>query len=204
VRSSWDYSILSIAAINEQSLQKFPVSFFIKSKRQLRSAKHHRPANEIRFLGHQLDGFGARRRMLFHSARAIKFISRVQKIFVITLAYQFFELGFAQSLFIQIARFQLRAQFQQETSCFAARRSRRLLQKSDFHLWQSSLLPFLFPGLCSGIRRGGLRHYKYEPINIAEFSDRSPPTSVRSRPPRILAERPTSRRELPRKPGVNT
>jgi hypothetical protein len=55
---------------------------------------------------------------------------------VIAFADEFVEFSLCQPLFVQIACFQFGAHLQQETSCFAARRSRRLLQKLNFHLWQ--------------------------------------------------------------------
>jgi hypothetical protein len=71
--------------------------------------------------------------MFFHFPRAVHFIPGIQKVFVIALADQFIEFRFAQSLFIQVARFQLGAHLQQETSCFAASRSSWLLQKLKLH-----------------------------------------------------------------------
>src|SRR5712692_452717 len=85
------------------SLHEFPIRLFIKTQNDLRSTKDHRPANEIRLLRHELDGLRAQGRMLLHVARAIELISRVQELFMIAVADQFFEFGLRQSLFIQIA-----------------------------------------------------------------------------------------------------
>src|SRR5438105_9931881 len=48
---------------NCYSFQKLFVRFFVKTKNHLRTAHHNGPANQIGFLGHQLDRFRARRRM---------------------------------------------------------------------------------------------------------------------------------------------
>src|SRR5713101_2089262 len=85
------------------SLHELPIRLFLKTQNDLRSSKGYRPANEIRLLRHEFDGLPARGRMVLHFPRAIELISRVQKLFVITIADQFFEFGLRQSLFIQIA-----------------------------------------------------------------------------------------------------
>jgi hypothetical protein len=70
--------------------------------------------------------------LLFHVAFAEELISRIQKLLVITLADELIELSFREALFVQIARIELHFLLEQETSCFAAGGSCRLLIKSDF------------------------------------------------------------------------
>src|SRR5260370_32256598 len=117
----------------KKSFQKSLVGFLVKAKDHLRTANHHRSASQIWLLGHQLDGFRARRRMLLHVSRAIQLVARIQKVLVIALADQLFELRWTQPFFIQIARFEFGTEFQQETSCLAASGSSGLVQECDLH-----------------------------------------------------------------------
>jgi hypothetical protein len=110
-----------------RSPQEFLVNIFIVTKENLRSLDHDGPPDQIRLLGHESDGLGAGRRIIFHPARSINLVPRIQKVLVIAGANQFIEVGFAQPLFVQIAQFQFNAAFKQETSRFSAGRSRRFL-----------------------------------------------------------------------------
>src|SRR5439155_17045179 len=85
------------------SLHKSPVSLFIKTQHHLRASNDHRPANEIRLLGHEFDVLRARGRMILHFPRAIELISRIQELSVIAVADQLIQFGLGQSLFVQIA-----------------------------------------------------------------------------------------------------
>jgi hypothetical protein len=96
------------------------VRLFVKAKDNLRAANEQRSPNQIGFLGHQPDGFRAGRRMLLQVAFAEEFVSRIQKLLVISIADELIEFGLAEELFIQIARIKLNFFLEQETSCFAA------------------------------------------------------------------------------------
>ena len=74
-------------------------------------------------------------------------------------------------------RSQFGAHLEQETSCFAASGSRRLLQKFDFH-------PLQAQSFVVGAQHAAPFEEKTVP-NIAELSDRPRATSVRSRQPKI-------------------
>jgi hypothetical protein len=90
------------------------------------------PTDEVGLFGHKLDGLAAGRRVVPHLAFTEEFIPGIQKFLVITVANQFVKLALGQTPFIQVARVELYFLVQQETSCFPACRSGRLLIEGDF------------------------------------------------------------------------
>jgi hypothetical protein len=102
------------------------------SQDYLLSGNYHRTAYEIGVRGHQFYGFAAARRVLFHVARAIQFVSRVQEWNVIAFANQVLQFTFAESLLIQAAEFDFGPMLYQEEPGFPAGSARGFLQKFDF------------------------------------------------------------------------
>src|SRR3989454_1082518 len=88
--------------------------------------------NQVRLLRHQIDCFRARRRLVLHLSQTVKLIPRIQKLLIVALADQLIQLRFRQPFLSQIAKLQFDSVPLQETSRFAARCSRRLMQEPDF------------------------------------------------------------------------
>ena len=65
-------------------------------------------------------------------ARAKKLVAWIEKFLVVAFADELIEFGFAERLFVEIARGEVEFKFEQETSCFAAGSSSGLLVEGDF------------------------------------------------------------------------
>jgi hypothetical protein len=94
----------------------------VKTQNDLRSADENRPFDQVRIFRHQIESLGARRRILFHAALAIEFVTRIEKQLVIAIADHFIELCDSE-LSIEIDLFKRDALFAKQTLRFAARRS---------------------------------------------------------------------------------
>ena len=81
--------------------------------------------------------------MFLHVAISVQFIAGVEEFLVVSFADQFIQFVFCQAFLVEIARVEAYFFFQQETSCFAASGSSRLLIKGNlsWHLKPLSI-PF--------------------------------------------------------------
>jgi hypothetical protein len=134
-----------ITGHGSRNLEQLLVRLFIESENDLLAANNDGPADQIRRLRHPPDRFRSRWRLLRHLFRSVEFVPRIQKLLVVARANQCIQLGFAQRFFVQVPRIQFRAVLEQETSCFAARRSSRLLQESQLRFRHSSSLRHKWP-----------------------------------------------------------
>lgn len=76
---------------------------------------------------HQLDRFRARWWLLAQLTLPVQLISGIEKVLMAALADQGVDLRFREPLFVQIPRFKLNFELEQETSCFPASASSWLL-----------------------------------------------------------------------------
>jgi hypothetical protein len=130
-----------------RTFQQLLVRLFVKTEDDLLAADYHGPANQIWILRHQPDRFRSRWRLLRHAFRPVELVPWIQKLLVVACSDKRIQFRFAQRFFVQIARIQFRTMFEQETSCFAARRSSRLLQipQLNFRLRHSRLIVCAWP-----------------------------------------------------------
>src|SRR5262249_41509722 len=104
-------------------------SVFVEANDYASPRHDHRPADQIRLLGHQSNRLFSRRRMLFHTLLPEKLVVRVQEVRVITLSDELFKLCRAQPLFCQVAKVELEAAFLEKLASFPARGAIGLVQK---------------------------------------------------------------------------
>src|SRR5947209_7940712 len=114
-----------------RSLHQFLERLFVEAQNDLVATNHHRTANQVWLLRHQLERFRSRGRLLAHVAPAIELVARVQKQFVVATANQMVEFRGRQSFLVEVAKLQVRPGVLQETSCIAAGGSCGLMQKPD-------------------------------------------------------------------------
>jgi len=105
--------------------------FFVEANDNASSGKDHGPANQVRLLRHHANRFRTRRRILLHIFGAVQLVPRIQKVPMIAVANEFFEVIRSELVFIQIVKVQRYALLLQETSCFAAGGSSGLVK--EFH-----------------------------------------------------------------------
>jgi len=105
--------------------------FFVEANDNASSRKDHGPANQVRLLRHHANRFRTRRRILLHIFGAVQLVPRIQKVPMIAVANEFFEVIRSEPVFTQIVKVQRYALLLQETSCFAAGGSCGLVK--EFH-----------------------------------------------------------------------
>jgi hypothetical protein len=105
--------------------------FFVKANYNASSRKDHGPPNQVRLLRHHANRFRARRRILLHIFGAVQLVPCIQKVPMIAVANEFFEIIRGEPVFTQIVKIQGYALLLQETSCFAAGGSSGLVK--EFH-----------------------------------------------------------------------
>ncbi len=65
----------------------------VETERYLPALHQNGPLDQVRMLGHEAQGFGARRRILLHTARAVELIPGIEEEPVIPLADEPVQLG---------------------------------------------------------------------------------------------------------------
>ena len=73
-------------------LQHLPHLVRIEAQQDLFAFDQNRPFDEIGIFSHQGDGLGSRGRRLLHILLAIQLVARIQKRFVIAIAYESIQL----------------------------------------------------------------------------------------------------------------
>jgi len=100
--------------------------------------------------------------MFLHFPHAIEFVSRIQKFFVIAAANQFVELRPRSNALCPNRAIQVRRPSPARDSCFATRRSSRLLQKFNFRFGKA-----LFSKTLLSVSRNFRIDFKRPPFNPA-------------------------------------
>src|SRR6266849_7420486 len=138
----WTFIRLSLFELLRSCGRQLAVLFIHKTQGNLLAMDEDGPPDQVWICSHELDGLEACWRILFHVFRAIQFVASVQKFLVVAFTDELVQFFFAEAFLVQIARSEIHFFVEQETSCFAAGRSTRFLQKLDFR--QSNLpLPLM-------------------------------------------------------------
>src|SRR5688572_9574343 len=104
---------------------------FVKTRQFLLALDDHRALEQVRILEHELDRFVLRRRLLLHVFLAVKRRPRVEKLLYRIVADDLSQFLFGKWIFAVLPLFEIDFFCLQETSCLAAGRSCRLIEKLD-------------------------------------------------------------------------
>ena len=105
--------------------------FFVEAKDNTSTGENHGAANQVWLLRHHTNRFRTRRRIFFHIFAAVQLVPRIQKLPMIAIPNEFFELVRSEPVLAQVVKVQRYALLLQETSCFAAGGSSGLVK--EFH-----------------------------------------------------------------------